>query len=126
MARAKPTGFAAALESAAKHSKKYKRGHRAFERASRAAKKGWKTRRKRRPFSIAEVAEAQGIRKGIDTALGVLRKAGYPNPRLYEAIDRARELRVHPDLWAGDVSYEFDVSAHDLYEDYFGYEPGAW
>lgn len=116
MAKRKLTGWARALESAAVHS---------FAAASRRAKKGWATRRKK-------AREAERITRGavrytpeerIPHIPTVAEQAGVD-----EALDVARTWGIHPDEWADELAEDFDYETHSLYDEYFypAAGSGAW
>lgn len=98
------TGFAAALESAAKHT-------RTHERRSRAAKRGWEKRRYR---------EKHGPPKAV-SVLDVAREFDSPQA----AVDFARRNLIPPHEWADDLADEFDLDTHPLYEGYYDTDPAT-
>jgi len=65
---------------------------------SLAALKGWETRRRPVKPYIRDVARDEGVEVALQTA---------------------RKFEVHPDEWAVDVAYDFDLDAPDLYDDFF-------
>jgi len=101
--------FAAALESAAKHSLAAQM--RSSARRSRAAKRAWERRKHKakhgppKAFSVRDVARAFE-----DAQMGV---------------DFARRHLIHPSEWADDLSDDFDVDVHSLYEAYYDTDPAT-
>lgn len=109
MTRRKLTGFAAALESAAKHSLAAEQ--RTRERRSRAAKRGWEKRRYREKHGPPKAIAVQDVAREFDDA--------------QRAVDFARRNLVPPWEWADDLADEFDVDVHELYEAYYDTDPAT-
>ena len=138
-----------ALASAARHDAAFERRSRASrlgwkrkrerkKRRSEAAKKGWERRLGKAELPPSAIIEAEAERQGPTGAIGVARRhwlreitsrkrqavlvgiEEHAYPWLAkEAIDDARLLGVHPDDWAEDVAYEYDLGVGEVYDEFF-------
>ena len=120
MARRKPIGWAAVLAAQAKHRRQ----------PQPRDEYGRFTLREVIPLTERERAEIPKQRELVRQEIRRIRKKKEIERALTypERIELGRAdmgMHVDPD-WADDLSFDFDVDLHDVYDDYFGYGEGSY